>query len=671
MDSDKTIISDSPRSEPEPGLVIQGYRLGQLLGRGAQGSVYLAHTDGDLQAYAVKLVDIRQQAASTIERLVRECTLTAKLDHPGIVRVYEAGYWGDHIFIVMEVAEGRAADRFIDGSLGWRRAVEIIRRAAVALAYAHDQHGVIHRDIKPANMVIELAGRAIAGVKIVDFGLSRSVEDQIGGLTMTGTVLGTPFYMSPEQARGDRALTFHTDLYALGASLFWMIAGRPPFPKGTPIEILVQHCNQTAPNLKAITPDCPHEVAALVARCLAKSTSECFDTYSRLIAELEHLVDHQPDGDLRNNESSGFVHRAVTNVDERADEDPIQPVTQRLKKIVSPRNAMTGATGVHFKPRPVAEKKPSLAAGTVIDDNFTVIGPLGAGAMGEVYAVKDRVIGQQLALKILSDDDMRRPAAVRRFQGECTALATVEHPAFPFFAGKGTFQERDYLLMERVRGVDLKTWLTTNGGRMGEAGALNIVHQLADALHRAHSKCGMVHRDLKPANLMLSRVNGESQIKIVDFGISTYIDYGDFEDFSSRSYHYIEDDSQGRAVGTPAYMSPEQCVGAPPSPFMDIYAIGCTFFHLVTGRTPYLAPNSAMMMISHMQEPPPTFEGLAEVSKGAHYVLKRCLAKNPRDRFQNYLQIVDAAKSAYLLTPTTRIFRPGSLSETPGAPPKK
>jgi len=108
-------------------------------------------------------------------------------------------------------------------------------------------------------------------------------------------------------------------------------------------------------------------------------------------------------------------------------------------------------------------------------------------------------------------------------------------------------------------------------------------------------------------------------------------------------------------------MSPEQCRGEPPSPFMDIYSIGCTFFHLVTGQTPYQAPNAAMMMIRHMQDEPPNLDGLTDLSKGTQYLLKRCLAKNPTDRFQNYLQMLDAAKSAYALTKTTRIFNPNRI----------
>ena len=183
-----------------------------------------------------------------------------------------------------------------------------------------------------------------------------------------------------------------------------------------------------------------------------------------------------------------------------------------------------------------------------------------------------------------------------------------------------------------------------------------------DDASSAYAKCGMIHRDIKPANMMFTK-HGEQSLKLIDFGVSTYIDYGDFEDFSARDYRYIDDDSQGKAVGWPAYMSPEQCVGQPPSPMMDIYAIGCTFFHLMTGRTPYQAPNAGVMMMKHLQEPPPTLDPFMKVSSGTAYLLKRCLAKNPRDRFKNYKQLIAAVNAAKFST-TTRIKRLGTQTYT-------
>ena len=689
MHSEDTLMMDPLQKEPQSGDLVQGYLLGQLLGRGANGSVYLATKPGEPLSYAIKIIDTQGHPRAFIDRLLRECSISTRLHHPGIVHVHEAGYWGACIFIVMDVAVGRSCDQYQGGALGWELSLEVVRQVARALDHAYVSNHVIHRDIKPANIVVDLIGGSLRSVKVVDFGLSRSVDEEGDALTMTGMVLGTPYYMSPEQARGDRDLTFHTDLYALGATLFFLIAGRPPFADGTAVEVLLRHCNEPPPRLIDVAPSCPAAISELVARCLAKDPSERFASYAELIAEIDrHLGEHpfasSDSGGSSMQPSTRYSHRTVRDASSSArtavpNKDgstssgsnalgdllraKLQETTRSYRKRadteVPPARLLRvqGAASPTPTPKPPAPKRPpSLAAGTLVDSAYSVGEPIGVGAMGEVYAVEDRFTGRELAIKILSDEDMRRPGAIRRFKGECSALATVEHPAFPFFAGKGVYQDRDYLLMERVKGVDLKTWLQLNNGKMGEAGALTVVLQLAEAMDRAYAKCGMVHRDIKPANLMFTLVDGTQQVRIVDFGVSTYIDYGDFEDFSAREYRYIDDDSQGKAVGTPAYMSPEQCVGAPPSPLMDIYSIGCTFFCLITGRPPYQAPTAAAMMMKHIQDPPPSFDGLVEVSSGSAYLLKRCMAKNPRDRFHNYNQIIAAVNSASFSL-STRIRR--------------
>ena len=685
MDSEDTLMMDALAKDPDSGDLVQGYQLGQLLGRGANGSVFLATKPGAATSYALKLIDTQGHPKAFVDRVLRECSITTELRHPGIIAVHEAGYWGASIFIVMDVAIGRSCDQYGDGMLGWELSAEIVRRVAVALDHAYSKSRVIHRDIKPANIVIDLVGGNLRAVKVVDFGLSRSTDEEGDGLTMTGMVLGTPFYMSPEQARGERDLTFQTDLYALGATLFYLIAGRPPFHQGTAVEILVKHCNEAPPRLIDIAPKCPKEISDIVARCLAKDTSARWPTYRDLVQALDKVLGENPfegRAGVALQPSSRYTHRAVQPVGSPtapADSDDsrqasttsgsdalgdlfrnkLQETTRSFRKKPATAAAVLPAKPV-ARNRPIPKyvapvnRQPSLAAGQLIDSAYTVVAPIGAGAMGEVYAVRDRFANRDLAMKILSDEDMRRPGAVRRFQGEATALATVDHPTFPFFAGKGSHQGRDYLLMERIAGIDLKE-LLKKSGPMGEREALWVMGQLAEAMDRAYAKCGMVHRDIKPANLMFSK-HDEQQLKIIDFGVSTYIDYGDYEDFSARDYKYIDDDSQGKAVGTPAYMSPEQCVGQPPSPMMDIYAIGCTFFHLITGRTPYQAPNAGAMMMKHIQDPPPTLDGLVDVSSGTTYLLKRCLAKSPRDRFKNFKQLGDAVNSAKFSL-STRIKR--------------
>ena len=711
--TDETMVMSGPIGE---GSAVEGFHLGRLLGRGAQGSVHLANKDGTNERYAAKVIDTTGMAQQALDRIRRECTITSRMRHPGIIAVHRVITQAPYLIIVMDLAVGKPGDQLCDGRLGWEMAVKVVRAAASALSYAHQHNGVIHRDIKPANLMVDLYGGALRGVKVVDFGLSRSARaNDIAPLTMTGAIMGTPNYMSPEQAQGEKRIDFTTDVYALGASLFHFIAGRPPFNKGSPVEILVHHCKSTPPLLSALVPQCPRAVSDLVDRCLRKNPSDRFRSYRDFLVAIDAVLDTNP-FDLANDTatmaptpgtdqynkagsttavgaqalSSLFRNklsqdatptkttgtapvggstttrwRGPTN----KDGSPAAPTSRRymnpaLKPVTLPKiiggeappapepepEDDTDLDEAEFTLGPAPDTRPaepSLKAGEIIENDFVVIGPLGAGAMGEVYEVEDIFIRRRLAMKIISEADMQRPGAVRRFHAECSALATLTHEAFPFFAGRGTHDSRAYLFMELAQGVDLKKWLKRKGGTLNERDALSVVRQLAKGLETSYRVCGMVHRDLKPANLMITVAeDGSPLVRIIDFGVSIYIDYGDWDDYTDRTYTYIDDGNEGRTVGTPAYMSPEQVLGGPPSPLMDIYSIGVIFFQLITGKLPFSSQNSAGMMMKHLHETPPNFDDLGHVSIGSKYMIKRFLAKKPEQRFKNYAQIITAVDSA-------------------------
>ncbi|MCK6489498.1 MAG: serine/threonine protein kinase [Planctomycetes bacterium] len=749
--TDETLIvpgfGDAP---PGEGAMVAGFTLGGVLGRGAQGVVYRATRPGDVHPYAAKVVSTKGLSEAVLGRLRRESTLTSRMRHPGIVAVHQVVETPAYLVIIMDQALGRPAQGLCDGNLGWELSLRIVTAAARALDYVYRRNGVIHRDIKPANLIVDLAGAELKGMKVVDFGLGRSRND-VGdaGLTMAGEIMGTPLYMSPEQAQGERKLTFATDLYSLGATLFHLVAGRAVFNRGTPVEILVHHCRTPAPSLAEVAKGCPPALAELVRRCLAKSPAERFRSYSAFLDLAGAILAGNPfdlpegDGDAaRPRGTTTAVRPAVAPVAappttrsawRRPDAvlppptpptagtpgttrsawrrptsgvfsvDPAAPPAEGVRsawrrpgeaapaepaaepdpgrkrpttrwqfpalaaapsadppQIAAAPAATPDDPATESTDRPPEEPEltmgpsadtrppmPSLAAGTTIGEYFAVVRPIGAGAMGEVYEVEDRFIERRLAMKIMSVEDMRRPAAVARFKSEASALATVGHEAFPYLAGGGSFQGRDYLFMELVQGIDLRTWLKRRGGTVPERTALAITLQLAQAMEAAYRVCGMVHRDLKPANLMVAEHHdGSPQVRIIDFGVSVYIDYGDWDDYSDRAYSYIDDGNEGRVVGTPAFMSPEQVLAGPPSPLMDMYAIGGILYQMISGHTPYSAPTSAAMMMKVLNDEPPGMEDIAGIGNGTRYVAKRLLAKKPAARFKNYHQLIAALEAA-------------------------
>ena len=249
------------------------YRFERELGKGGMATVYLAEDVKHRRMVAVKV--LRPELAQAIgpTRFTREIEICASLTHPHILMLIDSGEADGSLFYVMPYVDGESLRERLDreGKLPVLEAMRIIDHVASALAYAHER-GVIHRDIKPENIL--LAGdQAI----VADFGIARAVEAAGGErLTGTGIVVGTPAYMSPEQAFGPEAVDGRSDVYAMGCVLFEMLAGRPPFRSALPQGLLAQHAATPAPSLRTLDAAIPLFVDRAVARSLAKEPEDRF-----------------------------------------------------------------------------------------------------------------------------------------------------------------------------------------------------------------------------------------------------------------------------------------------------------------------------------------------------------------------------------------------------------
>lgn len=235
-----------------------------MVGAGGMGEVWLARDASTGEPVALKLT----HATADLARFAREASVLASLDHPGIVRHVAHGEVDGRGYLAMAWLDGEDLSvRLKRGRLGVAASLDLVRRAAEALAVAH-RRGVVHRDVKPANLF--LAGGELAAVTVLDFGIAR-VEDAVR--TGTGTVIGTPGYMSPEQARGQSSVDARTDVFALGCVLFECIAGRAPFVGPHPMAVLVKLLIDAPPRLTDLAPETPAAVESLVAAMLAKEPS--------------------------------------------------------------------------------------------------------------------------------------------------------------------------------------------------------------------------------------------------------------------------------------------------------------------------------------------------------------------------------------------------------------
>ena len=269
------------------GALAGRYPIERELGQGGMATVYLAHDVKHGRRVAIKV--LRPELAATLgpERFVREIEIAAKLTHPHILPLFDSGEAEGFLYYVMPYVEGESLRERLtrDRRLSAHEAVRITSQIASALTYAHER-GVVHRDVKPENIL--LAGdQAI----VADFGIARAVEAAGGEkLTGTGLAIGTPAYMSPEQALGSGEVDATTDVYALGCVIYEMLAGRTPFEGVAPQALLAKHAVDTVPSLRAIEPDVPIAVQRAVERALAKHSTDRFASATELAEALTGAI---------------------------------------------------------------------------------------------------------------------------------------------------------------------------------------------------------------------------------------------------------------------------------------------------------------------------------------------------------------------------------------------
>ncbi|MFK4065339.1 protein kinase [Streptomyces sp. NPDC029674] len=273
-------MSDAPELWGNGGLVGDGrYRLTHRLGRGGMAEVFAAEDVRLGRTVAVKLLrsDLAEDPVSKA-RFTREAQSVAGLNHHAVVAVYDSGedVVGPSVvpYIVMEIVEGRTIrDLLLNAEApGPEQALIIVSGVLEALAYSH-QHGIVHRDIKPANVIITHSG----AVKVMDFGIARALHGAQSTMTQTGMVMGTPQYLSPEQALG-KAVDHRSDLYATGCLLYELLALRPPFTGETPLSVVYQHVQDQAVPPSEVSDAAPPELDGLVMRSLAKDPDDRFQT---------------------------------------------------------------------------------------------------------------------------------------------------------------------------------------------------------------------------------------------------------------------------------------------------------------------------------------------------------------------------------------------------------
>ncbi|MEW4455419.1 serine/threonine-protein kinase [Bremerella sp. JC817] len=294
-----SVTQPGPDEKPMPEKLSQlqlpirfgDYELLEEIGRGGMGVVYRARQVSLNRIVAVKMI-LKAQLASEDElsRFLAEAESAARLSHPGIVPVYEVGQRDGRYYFSMKYIEGETlSQRLARGPMPAKEAAQMMRIVASAVHEAH-QHGILHRDLKPSNILIDKTGSPV----VTDFGLAKQVTSDVDSITRSGAILGTPAFMAPEQASGDRgAVGVRSDVYGLGTILFAMLTGQPPFQGRTPVDVLLKVLEQDPPFPHHVNPRCDRDLEMITLRCMQKPTDLRYPNAQSLCDDFEAYLNDE------------------------------------------------------------------------------------------------------------------------------------------------------------------------------------------------------------------------------------------------------------------------------------------------------------------------------------------------------------------------------------------
>jgi eukaryotic-like serine/threonine-protein kinase len=296
-----TILDEGPRPAGTPPKQVGDYELGKELGRGGMGVVFEARQISLNRRVAVKMI-LRGEFATEVElaRFRAEAESAARLEHPNIVSVYEVGeHAGQPYFSMQHIPGTTLARRLAEGPLPARESAELLLPVCRAVAHAH-KRGILHRDLKPSNILIDTTGRPL----VTDFGLAKQLHrgDEADGaatvngpVTRSGDLLGTPGYMAPEQAAGNRGtVTQTTDVYALGAMLYAMLTGRPPFQAASPVDTLMMVLEQDPPMPRLLNAAADVDLELIALKALQKPADLRYASADALADDLQAFLNQEP-----------------------------------------------------------------------------------------------------------------------------------------------------------------------------------------------------------------------------------------------------------------------------------------------------------------------------------------------------------------------------------------
>ena len=533
------------------------YLLGESLGGGAHGEVFRGRHESLDKVVIIKVMRVTAaEAPQVADRMRLEAQTLARFKHANLVEVIDSGIsQDDKPFFVMQDDRGHslAAELRQRRRLPAAEAVALCCDLLAGLAYIHEQ-GLVHRDLQPANVLLckdKQSGKRIA--RILDFGLVKllaSAEKHglqpLAVATAENTTVGTPHYMSAEQAKGLN-LDARSDLYAVSSVLYTMLCGEPPFANAEGLAGILRAVISESPRPPSErTGQVGQNLDAAILKGLHKDREARFATAPAMAAALREALKRDVEAKEK------WASTQVLDIDSQ------QTGEAKTKKV-----------------RPAAEERVFRAGQTC--GGYAIGRLLGKGGMGEVYhATKD---GEEFAIKVLSSRASLRSDITDRFKREVQLLSYLDNVHVVRFYEAGVLESRGgtvlWVALEYVDGTSLREVVAEKGGTLSADEIVRWGRQIAIGIHEAH-KIKVTHRDLKPENVLLTKGN---VCKVIDFGIAKFRNWGQKSTSNIR-------------MGTLAYMAPEQIDperAEEISECTDVYALGLILYELATGKQPFIA----------------------------------------------------------------------------------